>query len=85
MDFNIKKYIDKLKERTEALKPQDEQEILKIIHLFNKNITPENITYRKGIISLKNLSPIITTSLKLKSHLIKKEAQKKDIIIRDII
>lgn len=85
MDFNIKTYIEKLKKRTEQLQPQTEKEIQDILTSLGFTIDRSQISYNSGIVSLKNLSPLVKTSIKIKKVVIQKKAQEKNITIRDII
>lgn len=85
MDFNIKTYIEKLKKRTEQLQPQTEKEIQEILASLGFTLDRSYISYTSGILSLKNLSPLVKTSIKLKKNIIQKKALEKNITIRDII
>lgn len=85
MDFNIKTYIEKLKKRTEQLQPQTEKEIQEILNSLGFKIESPSISFVSGIVSLKNISPTIKTSIKLKKNIIQKKAREKNIVIRDII
>lgn len=85
MEFNIKDSIAKLKKRTEQLRPHKEKEIAQLLESFGVKVDPSNISFYSGILSFKNTSPTLVTSIKIKKADLQKKAAQKNIIIRDII
>ena len=83
MDINIKKNINRLKEKYQNNTPEKKVENI-ISQEFN--IYEEiKCKINNGIISFIIISPILKTKIKLKKELIIKECKKNDIYIRDII
>lgn len=83
MDFNIR---DMLKKK-QALLQQSSPEGIIAQSISDSGFTLEvkNINYIKGVISLKNISPLKRTAIKMKKKSIINNLLKKDIQVRDII
>jgi len=81
MEFNIKHFIQK----KTFVDTTPESKIIILLQKYNSSIGRNNISFKKGILFLKNISPIQKTDLKLKKRLIIKELKDQDLFIRDII
>ena len=83
MDFNIKKYIDSLKEKTEN--QSSEKDICFIISKYLNINIDIHCKVKNGIVSFENISPILRTKIKLKKKELIDGCKKENIFIRDII
>lgn len=66
-------------------KENPEEKIVAILKKIWKEVALQNINFSKGIVWLKNIPSGYRISILLKKDSIKKEAQKMDIYIRDIM
>lgn len=84
MDVNIRAYIEKLKKKAGQHNSKNTL-IEDILREHLPEISSSNFSFDRGNLFLKNMSPMKKTHIKLSSMNIKKKAQEKGIVIRDII
>lgn len=83
MDFNIKKYIQKIK--TSLPENKEKQICLGVFNNYIKDISIDSIHFSKNIIFLKDISTIQKTKIKLHKKEVLKKLEKEGLQFRDII